>query len=242
NVARVDVGAVPRQGIDGQDKDDDVVTGIVLLRKGENPSDVLAALKQRVNELNASILPKGVKVDSFYDRTWLIDTTLHTVFHNLAEGALLVAAVLLLFLGNLRAAGIVAMVIPLSLLATFIGLTWRGIPANLLSLGAMDFGIIVDGAVIVVENVFRRLSDGKTRDLNALRETIIDATAEVGRPTFFSMLIIIAANIPIFTLQRHEGRIFAPMAWTITSALIGSLLLSLSLVPLLCYLFLRSRL
>jgi heavy metal efflux system protein len=242
DVAHVTVGAVPRQGIDGQDKDDDVVTGIVLLRKGENPSDVLAALKQRVNELNASILPKGVKVDAFYDRTWLIDTTLHTVFHNLAEGALLVAVVLLLFLGNLRAAAIVAVVIPLSLLATFIGLTWRGIPANLLSLGAMDFGIIVDGAVIVVENVFRRLSDGQARDVNSLRETIIDATAEVGRPTFFSMLIIIAANIPIFTLQRHEGRIFAPMAWTITSALIGSLLLSLTLVPLLCYLLLRSRL
>ncbi len=242
DVAHVSVGAVPRQGIDGQDKDDDVVTGIVLLRKGENPSDVLAALKQRVNDLNTSILPKGVKVDAFYDRTWLIDTTLHTVFHNLAEGALLVAAVLLLFLGNFRAAAIVALVIPLSLLATFIGLTWRGIPANLLSLGAMDFGIIVDGAVIVVENVFRRLSDGKARDTDALRETIIDATAEVGRPTFFSMLIIIAANIPIFTLQRHEGRIFAPMAWTITSALIGSLLLSLTLVPLLCFLLLRSRL
>jgi heavy metal efflux system protein len=242
DVARVSVGAVPRQGIDGQDKDDDVVTGIVLLRKGENPSDVLAALKKRVNDLNTSVLPKGVKVDAFYDRTWLIDTTLHTVFHNLAEGALLVAAVLLLFLGNLRAAAIVAIVIPLSLLATFIGLTWRGIPANLLSLGAMDFGIIVDGAVIVVENVFRRLSDGTQRDTNALRETIIDATAEVGRPTFFSMLIIIAANIPIFTLQRHEGRIFAPMAWTITSALVGSLLMSLTLVPLLCYLLLRSRL
>jgi heavy metal efflux system protein len=242
DVASVSVGAVPRQGIDGQDKDDDVVTGIVLLRKGENPSDVLAALKKRVNDLNTSILPKGVKVDAFYDRTWLIGTTLHTVFHNLGEGALLVAVVLLLFLGNLRAAAIVAIVIPLSLLATFIGLTWRGIPANLLSLGAMDFGIIVDGAVIVVENVFRRLSDGKTRDLAALRDTIIDATAEVGRPTFFSMLIIIAANIPIFTLQRHEGRIFAPMAWTVTSALIGSLLLSLTLVPLLCYLVLRSKL
>ncbi len=242
DVAHVTVGAVPRQGIDGQDKDDDVVTGIVLLRKGENPSVVLAALKQRVNELNASILPKGVTVDAFYDRTWLIDTTLHTVFHNLAEGALLVAVVLLLFLGNIRAAAIVAVVIPLALLSTFIGLTWRGIPANLLSLGAMDFGIIVDGAVIVVENVFRRLSDGQMRDVDSLRETIIDATAEVGRPTFFSMLIIIAANIPIFTLQRTEGRIFAPMAWTITSALIGSLLLSLTLVPLLCYLLLRSRL
>src|SRR5215510_9491145 len=127
------------------------------------------------------------------------------------------------------------------------GLTFRGIPANLLSLGAMDFGIIVDGAVIVVENIFRRLAehsshqDGFKRDRKALKEVILDATTEVGRPTFFSMIIIITAHIPIFTLQRHEGRIFAPMAWTVTSALVGSLLFSLSLVPLLCFLLLRKR-
>src|SRR5213075_1436373 len=148
-------------------------------------------------------------------------------------------------LGNLRAAFIVAIMIPLSLLATFIGLSWRGIPANLLSLGAMDFGIIVDGAVIVVENIFRKLAEhsshqaGFKRDLRALKKIILNATAEVGRPTFFSMLIIITAHIPIFTLQRHEGRIFAPMAWTVTSALVGSLILSLTLVPLLCYFLLR---
>ncbi len=243
DLATVNVSAVARQGVVGQDQDDDVVTGVVLMRKGENPSVVLDSLKRRVAELNESILPHGVKVDAFYDRTWLIDTTLHTVFHNLLEGALLVTVVLLLFLGNVRAALIVAVLIPLSLLATFIGLTWRGIPANLLSLGAMDFGIIVDGAVIVVENIFRRLSMPRDRhDLGALRGTIIEAAAEVGRPTFFSMLIIIAANIPIFTLQRQEGRIFAPMAWTITSALIGSLVLSLTLVPLLCYLLLRAPL
>src|SRR5256886_7516785 len=124
------------------------------MRKGENPSEVLTALKERVTALNTSILPKGVQIVSFYDRTWLIQTTLKTVFKNLLEGALLVTAVLYLFLGNLRAAAIVAIVIPLALLSTFLGLTIRGIPANLLSLGAMDFGIIVDGAVIVVENVF----------------------------------------------------------------------------------------
>ncbi len=236
DLAQVTVSAVPRQGVDGQDQDDDVVTGIVLMRKGENPSRVLPAIGQRVGELNASILPRGVRLESFYDRTWLIATTLHTVFTNLAEGALLVTFVLLVFLGNVRAAAIVAVIIPLSLLATFLGLTIRGIPANLLSLGAMDFGIIVDGAVIVVENVFRRLSEA---DRTAAREVVLEATTEVGRPTFFSMLIIIAANIPIFTLQRHEGRIFAPMAWTVTSALVGSLLLSLTLVPLLCLLLLR---
>jgi len=236
DLAQVHVSAVPRQGVDGQDQDDDVVTGIVLMRKGENPSRVLQAIRERVAELNGSILPPGVRVASFYDRTWLIGTTLHTVFKNLTEGALLVTFVLLVFLGNLRAAAIVAVIIPLSLLATFLGLTIRGIPANLLSLGAMDFGIIVDGAVIVVENVFRRLSED---DRTAAREAVLEATTEDGGPTFFSMLIIIAANIAIFTLQRQEGRIFAPMAWTVTSALVGSLLLSLTLVPLLCLFLLR---
>ena len=239
----VTLSAVPRQGVVGQDRDDDIVTGIVLMRKGENPSRVLRGIKERVTQLNASILPRGVQVVPFYDRTWLIDTTLKTVFQNLLEGAILVSAVLLLFLGNIRAAAIVAVIIPLSLLATFIGLTLRGIPANLLSLGAMDFGIIVDGAVIVVENVFRRLAgQAVRRDPAALRQAILEATVAVGRPTFFSMLIVIAANIPIFTLQRQEGRIFAPMAWTVTSALVGSLLLSLTLVPLLCYALLRAPL
>lgn len=242
DIADVTLGNVPIEGIIGRDNEDDIVSGIVIMRKGENPSEVLSALKAKVELLNHSILPKGVQMVPYYDRTWLIDTTLKTVFKNLAEGAMLVTFVLLLFLGNLRAAAIVALIIPLSLLATFIGLTWKGIPANLLSLGAMDFGIIVDGAVIVVENVFRRLGELKgSRDKGMLRSAIEAATSEVGRPTFFSMLIIIAAHIPIFTLQRHEGRIFAPMAWTVTSALVGSLLLSLTLVPLLCYLLLRKN-
>ena len=236
DIADVSLGNLPVEGIAGQDKDDDIVFGIVDMHKGDNPSVVLKAIKAKINILNSSIRPQGVKVVPYYDRTWLIDTTLHTVFENLATGAILVTFVLLLFLGNIRAATIVAVVMPLSLLATFIGLTWRGIPANLLSLGAMDFGIIVDGAVIVVENVFRRLGELKPgSDKKAFRLAIEHATVEVGRPTFFSMLIIIAAHIPVFTLQRHEGRIFSPMAWTVTSALVGSLILSLTLVPLLCY-------
>ncbi len=242
DIADVTLGNLPVEGIMGQDQDDDIVGGIVVMHKGDNPSEVLKGLKARIDLLNSSILPKGVAIVPYYDRTWLIATTLHTVFENLAAGAMLVTLVLLLFLGNLRAAAIVAIVIPLSLLATFIGLTWRGIPANLLSLGAMDFGIIVDGAVIVVENVFRRLGEPrKGNDPKALRAAIEDATVEVGRPTFFSMLIIIAAYIPIFTLQRHEGRIFAPMAWTVTSALVGSLIFSLTLVPLLCLFLLRKN-
>jgi heavy metal efflux system protein len=232
DIAEVKVGTVPRQGLVGQDGDDEIVSGIVLMRKGENPSEVLAAVKERVAALNASILPKPARIVPFYDRTKLIDTTLHTVFKNLLEGALLVTVVLYLFLGNLRAAGIVAVIIPLSLLATFIGLRIRGIPANLLSLGAMDFGIIVDGAVIVLENVFRHLTERQDHH-RAPKAVILDAAVEVGRPTLFSMLVIIIAHLPIFTLQRHEGRIFAPMAYTVVSALIGSLIFSLTLVPLL---------
>ena len=237
--ADVTIGAVPRQGLVGRNDEDDVVTGIVLMRKGENPSEVLTDIKDRIARLNTSVLPNGVRIVPYYDRSWLISTTLTTVFRNLLEGGLLVTLVLYVFLRNGRAAAIVALMIPLSLLATFIGLRLRGIPANLLSLGAMDFGIIVDGAVIVVENVFRTLAGRKAGDVKGAREpvrrAILDATVQVGRPTLFSMLIIIVAHIPIFTLQRHEGRIFAPMAYTVSSALVGSLLFSLTLVPLLCF-------
>jgi cobalt-zinc-cadmium resistance protein CzcA len=239
-VAKVRIGGIPRQGVAGYDEADDVVTGMVLMRKRENPSEVLAAVKDKIAELEQTQLPPGVKVSPFYDRSWLIERTLRTVFTNLMEGALLVTVVLYLFLANLRAAAIVALVIPLALIATFLGLSIVGIPANLLSLGAMDFGIIVDGAVIIVEHIFSRLAmlpdnpDRRTR-----LATVVKAAVEVGRPTLFSMLIIIAAHIPIFTLQRHEGRIFAPMAYSVTSALIGSLIISLTLVPLLCLWMLR---
>ncbi len=242
DIAQISVNGAPPQGLVGQDDADDIVNGIVVMRKGENPSTVLTALKEKIAFVNKSILPKGVEIVPYYDRSWLIDKTLKTVFSNLTEGAMLVTLILFLFLGNLRAALIVATVIPLALLATFLGLTFVGIPANLLSLGAMDFGIIVDGAVIVVENIVYRLSllkESGVANQDSRFVAIRDAVVEVGRPTVFSMIIIIAAHIPIFTLQRHEGRIFSPMAWTVTSALIGSLVLSLTLVPLMTYLFLR---
>jgi cobalt-zinc-cadmium resistance protein CzcA len=239
DVAEIDLGSVPRQGFMSRDDQDEIVNGIVLMRKGENPSMVLTALKEKVAALNRSILPKGVRIEPYYDRTWLINTTLHTVFRNLLTGALLVSVVLYVFLRRVRASAIVASVIPLALLATFIGLELRGIPANLLSLGAMDFGIIVDGAVIVVENIFRRLGDEAPADLVSAKAVVLEAATQVGRPTLFSMLIIIVAHIPIFTLQRQEGRIFAPMAYTVVSALAGSLMFSLTLVPLLCLWFLR---
>ncbi|MBY0454290.1 MAG: CusA/CzcA family heavy metal efflux RND transporter [Burkholderiaceae bacterium] len=242
DVAQVQIGAVPRLGTVGQDADDDVVTGIVVMRKGENPSLVLKGIKAKIEELNSRVLPPGVQVLPYYDRTWLMDKTLTTVFKNLVEGALLVALVLYLFLSNLRASLAVVVVIPLALLATFLGLKIMGVPANLLSLGAMDFGIIVDGAVIVIENIMHRLSENKETMSDAeRRDTIIDAANEVGRPTLFSMLIIIAAHIPIFALQRHEGRIFQPMALSVTTALVGSLIFSLTLVPLLAYWMLRKK-
>ena len=243
DVAKVSIGGVPRLGVVGQDDDDDIVTGIVIMRKGENPSVVLKAVKEKIAEINERRLPKGVQIVPFYDRTWLMGKTLSTVFKNLVEGALLVALVLYVFLSNLRASLAVVVVIPLALLGTFLGLKIMGVPANLLSLGALDFGIIVDGAVIVVENIMHRLAENREEMKESdRRNIIIEAANEVGRPTLFSMLIIIAAHIPIFALQRHEGRIFQPMALSVTTALVGSLVFSLTLVPLLAYWMLRRKL
>ena len=242
DVAQVKIGAVPALGVVGQDNDDDVVTGIVVMRKGENPSEVLKGVKSKIQSLNAKGLPSGMKIVPFYDRTWLMGKTLTTVFRNLVEGALLVAVVLYLFLSNVRASLAVVVLIPLALLATFLGLKIMGVPANLLSLGAMDFGIIVDGAVIVIENILFRLSQkGESLTDDERRTVIADAATEVGRPTLFSMLIIIAAHIPIFALQRHEGRIFQPMALSVTTALVGALIFSLTLVPLLAFWLLRKK-
>ena len=238
DVAEVVESRVPEQGIvgftDQNGNQDDVISGIVLLRKDENPSMVLEALKAKVDTLNQSVLPPGVQIVPFYDRSWLISKTLKTVFTNLLEGALLVTLVLYLFLADLRAAAIVASIIPLAMLGTFIALSLVGIPANLLSLGAMDFGIIVDGAVIVMENIFRRLGEAqKDNDHRPRSRTIEEAVIEIGRPTIFSIIIIIVAHLPIFTMQRHEGKIFSPMAYSVVGALITSLILSFTLVPFL---------
>jgi len=238
DVAEVVESRVPEQGIvgftDQNGNQDEVISGIVLLRKDENPSMVLEALKAKVDTLNQSVLPPGVQIVPFYDRSWLISKTLKTVFTNLLEGALLVTLVLYLFLADLRAAAIVASIIPLAMLGTFIALSLVGIPANLLSLGAMDFGIIVDGAVIVMENIFRRLGEAqKDNDHRPRSRTIEEAVIEIGRPTIFSIIIIIVAHLPIFTMQRHEGKIFSPMAYSVVGALITSLILSFTLVPFL---------
>ncbi len=240
DVARVTEGYAPRQGIASRDDEDDSVEGIVLMRRGENPSQVLPLLKARIDELNQRILPKGVAINAFYDRTTLVDSTLKTVFHNLAEGALLVTLVLFAFTLSVRASLIVAAVIPLSLAASFAYLRMRGMSANLLSMGAIDFGIIVDGAVILVEHLFHRVPHIGNAT-TPISERIFRASREVARPTLFSLLIIIAAYIPIFALERVEGRIFAPMANTVVSALIGALLVSFTLVPVLAMTALRKN-
>ena len=241
DVASVVVGFAPRQGVVSRQADLDTVQGIVLMRKGENPSKVLEGLRERVAEIQKHSLPEGVTLHPFYDRTDLVDTTLDTVFHNLAEGALLVMVVLFVFLLSIRASLVVTLVIPLSLATAFIYLHTRGMSANLLSMGAVDFGIIVDGAVILVEHVFEHAAGPEYQRAtpNQRIETIFHAARQVARPTLFSLLIIVAAYLPIFALQRVEGRIFAPMAHTVVSALVGAMVVSFTLVPVLCYFALR---
>jgi CzcA family heavy metal efflux pump len=323
DVATVTTGYMTRQGVITRDSNQDTVEGIVLMRRGENPSVVLEALRKQLGELHAHALPNGavalvqkpdgtvtaqasdlegkqvdyplgsfagpcdavpvdgglvkaelqckdvtlrvqpygnelaafagdrlvragirapiVRIKPFYDRTELVDTTLDTVFHNLLEGALLVSCVLFVFLLSVRASLIVTLVIPLSLAASFIYLHFRGMSANLLSMGAVDFGIIVDGAVILVEHVFGHCAgDDYQRMTEHERVTsIFNAAREVARPTLYSLLIIVAAYLPIFALQRVEGRMFAPMAHTVVSALIGAMLVSFTLVPALAFFALR---
>jgi len=239
DIAAVVEGHAPRQSFVSRDGEDDVVEGIVLMRKGENPSQVLDALRARLTELRNRGLPAGVEIQAFYDRSELVDTTLHTVFHNLLEGAILVVLVLFAFTLSLRASLIVATVIPLSLAASFAYLRMRGMSANLLSMGAVDFGIIVDGAVILVEHLFHVIPKTHEHAKTSLVSRIEEAAREVARPTLFSLLIIIAAYLPIFSLQRVEGRMFSPMANTVVSALVGAMVLSFTLVPVLSLFALR---
>jgi heavy metal efflux system protein len=210
---------------------DDVVSGIVLLRKGAAADSALRGINKKVRELNDHILPPGVKVVPFIDRSDLVHFTSHTVLHNLMEGMILVSIILLIFLGNVRGALIVAATIPFSLLFASICLDLRHIPANLLSLGALDFGMVVDGAVVMIENIVRHL--GQKNGTKTPNEQISDASHEVQRPVFYAIAIIITAYLPIFTLQRVEGRLFHPMAWTVAFALLGALLFSIVIAPVL---------
>jgi len=212
---------------------DDVVSGIVLLRKGADSDTTLEAIHAKTQELNDHLLPPGVKVVPFLDRSELLRLTTHTVMHNLTEGIILVSVILFLFLGNIRGALIVTLTIPFSLLFAAICLNLRHIPANLLSLGALDFGMIVEGAIVMVENIVRLLSHPGQDASETVPQKISRAAFEVQRPVFYSILIIIVAYVPIFTLQAVEGRLFKPMAWTVAFALLGSLLFSLFVGPVL---------
>ena len=212
---------------------DDVVSGIVLLRKGADSDTTLEAIHAKTQELNDHLLPPGVKVVPFLDRSELLRLTTHTVMHNLTEGIILVSVILFLFLGNVRGALIVTLTIPFSLLFAAICLNLRHIPANLLSLGALDFGMIVEGAIVMVENIVRLLSHPQQDASETVPQKISRAAFEVQRPVFYSILIIIVAYVPIFTLQAVEGRLFKPMAWTVAFALLGALLFSLFVGPVL---------
>ena len=218
----------------GQLDQDDAVEGIVLARKGENALDVLEQVRAKVDEINGGALPAGVRMAPYYDRTELIHRTLHTVRKNMAEGIALVLLVLILFLGlgNYRSALVVAAVVPLSLLGAFALLDLRGIPANLISMGAIDFGIIVDSAVVIIENLLRLLED-KKKTFTSLRAAIVEAVSQMGRPILFSKAILLTAFIPLYTLQRVEGKIFQPMALTLTFALVVGAILALTVVPIL---------
>ena len=241
DIATVEEGAKIRLGqfgkaihrADGHVLDnDDVVAGIVLLRKGANTDSTLDAIHAKVQELNDHVLPPGVKVVPHLDRSDLLHLTTHTVMHNLTEGIILVSLILFVFLGNVRGALIVTLTIPFSLLFAAICLNLRHIPANLLSLGALDFGMIVEGAIVMTENIVRMLAH-RDEDATTVAQRIGQAAHEVQRPVFFSIAIIIVAYLPIFTLQAVEGRLFKPMAWTVAFALLGGLLFSMIVGPVL---------
>ena len=217
---------------------DDVVEGIVLLQKGAESDATLVAIHAKVKELNEQLLPPGVQIVPFLDRSDLVHYTTHTVLHNLSEGVLLVSIILFFFLGNVRGALIVAMTIPFSLLFASICLDLNKIPANLLSLGALDFGMVVDGAVVVIENIVRHFGLPSSMQKTTL-EKIRDAAHEIQRPVFYAIAIIITAYMPIYTLQSVEGKLFRPMAWTVAFALLGALIFSMTIAPVLAEVFFR---
>ncbi len=247
NVGTCSESSLPRLGQVGRDTIDDAVEGIVVMRKGENPGEVLKQLKEKIKELNEDILPPDVKLIPFYDRTDLTDFTTHTVLHNLLEGIILVTLVVFLFMADWRTTLIVSIIIPLSLLFAFILMKMKGMSANLLSIGAIDFGIIIDGAVVMVEGIFVLLAHkaievgmpqfNKMAKLGAIKKRGID----MGKAIFFSKLIIITALIPIFAFQKVEGKMFSPLAYTLGFALLGALIFSLTFVPVMASLLLNKN-
>ncbi|HTL07617.1 MAG TPA: CusA/CzcA family heavy metal efflux RND transporter, partial [Chitinophagaceae bacterium] len=247
NVGNVLESGKPRLGQVARDQQEDVLEGIIVMRKGENPSEVLERVRAKVDELNNSILPKDVKIKTFYDRTNLMDFAQETVIHNLIEGIVLVTIIVLLFMADWRTTITVSIIIPLSLLFAFICMRIKGMSANLLSMGAIDFGIIIDGAVVMVEGLFVAL-DHKAREVgmekfNKLAKLGLfkNTGTEMGKSIFFSKLIIITCLVPIFAFQKVEGKMFSPLAYTLGFALLGALLFTLTLVPALSSILLRKN-
>jgi len=236
-IAEVTESSLPRLGQVGRDRDPDVVEGIVVMRKGENPSVVIAALKDKIHDLNYNILPSDVKIKTFYDREDLVDFATHTVLHNMFEGIIFVTVIVFLFMADWRTTLIVSLIIPLALLFAFICLKLKGMSANLLSMGAIDFGIIIDGAVVMVEGIFVVL-DHRAREVgmekyNRLSKLgmIKEACLVNGKGIFFAKLIIITGLLPIFSFQKVEGKMFSPLAWTLGFALLGALIMTFTFVP-----------
>ncbi len=247
DVAEVKEAGLPRLGQVSRDKQKDVIEGIVVMRKGENPAVVLDSVRSKVRDLNNNILPKDVKIDTFYDRTNLMDYCTETVIHNLLEGIILVTVIVFLFMADWRTTLTVAIIIPLSLLFAFICMRIKGMSANLLSMGAVDFGIIIDGAVVMVEGIFVAL-DHRAKEVgmdkfNKLAKLGLfkNVGAEMGKAIFFSKLIIITCLIPIFAFQKVEGKMFSPLAYTLGFALLGALIFTLTLVPALSSILLRKN-
>ena len=247
HLATVHESSLPRLGQVGRMEEDDVVQGIVVMRKGENPGEVIAALKDKIKDIQQNALPEDVRIVSFYDRENLVDLAVKTVTHNLAEGILLVTFIVLIFMADWRTTVIVSIIIPLALLFAFICLRAMGMSANLLSMGAIDFGIIIDGAVVMVEGLFVAL-DRKAREVgmpafNLMSKMgIIRHTAkDRAKAVFFSKLIIITALVPIFSFQKVEGKMFSPLAYTLGFALLGALIFTLTLVPVLSSMLLKKE-
>jgi heavy metal efflux system protein len=232
DIGEVTIGHAPRLGQFGFQSNDDAVEGVILMRKGEQTQNVLKGVERKTDELNRSLLPPDVKVRPFYDRSDLVKLTTDTVEANLLRGMVLVLLVLIFFLVSVRAAVIVALTIPLGLLFAFIFLHARGVPANLLSIGAIDFGIIIDGTVVMMENIYRELAERHGQDYK-LNEVILAAARDVDRPIFYSVAVIMAGYIPIYALSGPSGKLFHPMAETMTYALLGALIFTLTLVPVL---------
>ena len=246
HVAEVVIGAKPRLGQVGLDDDDDLVQGIVIMLRGENPADVIDGLKTRIEELNARILPENVKIVPFIDRSELVDATVSTVSKNLVEGVVLVSLIVFIFLYNWRTTLIVASVIPLSFLFAIIMLRIQGLPANLISMGALDFGLLLEGTLVIVESVFVSLQVksrliGKDKFSKISKLGIIkQSVGKVSTPIFFALFILIVALLPIFSFQKVEGKMFSPLAFTLGYALLGSLILSLTYVPAMCKVLLKN--